>query len=141
MTGTEACFDFDEVERLVGSRTGLSFAASLRPGLERGIRRAMERAGISELARYGTLLEHDTRLWDDLLAELTIGETYFFREPDQFEVLRRTAIPEIMARRGAGHTLRAWSAGCASGEEAYSLAMLFERAGLGGQSDVLATDI
>ena len=77
-------------------------------------------------------------LLDDLLVELTVGETYFYREPGQFEFLRREVLPGL---RGSGEPVRAWSAGCASGEEAYTLAMLFADEGLGDRAHVLATDI
>ena len=59
---------------------------------------------------------------------LTIGETYFFREPKVFEALQMNVLPElIQARRQSGRQLRVWSAGCSTGEEAYSLAILLQR--------------
>ncbi len=60
---------------------------------------------------------------DALTAELTIGETYFFRNRDQFNALRETVVPSRMRARGTSRHLRFLSAGCASGEEAYSIAM------------------
>lgn len=54
------------------------------------------------------------------------GETYFFRDHGQFELLRRQLLPELIKRRRDTKVLRVWSAGCASGEEAYSLAMLVD---------------
>lgn len=63
-----------------------------------------------------------------LARHLTIGETYFFRDPQVFEVLQNHTLPPlIQARRQAGQLLRIWSAGCATGEEAYSLAILLQR--------------
>jgi chemotaxis protein methyltransferase CheR len=60
---------------------------------------------------------------------LTIGETYFFREPKVFEALQAHVLPDmIQARRQSGRYLRVWSAGCSTGEEAYSLAILLQRA-------------
>jgi len=55
------------------------------------------------------------------------GETYFFRDHGQFDLLRLHLLPELIERRRFSKTLRVWSAGCASGEEAYSLAMLVDR--------------
>ena len=54
------------------------------------------------------------------------GETYFFRDHGQFDLLRLRLLPELIERRRGAKTLRLWSAGCASGEEAYSLAMLVD---------------
>ena len=68
-----------------------------------------------------------TAVLDDLVSELTVGETYFFRDPAQLEFIRRTILPEL--RSQPGRAIRAWSSGCASGEEAYSLAILFEQEG------------
>jgi chemotaxis protein methyltransferase CheR len=56
----------------------------------------------------------------------TSGETYFFRDHGQFDLLRLRLLPELIERRRSARTLRLWSAGCASGEEAYSLAMLVD---------------
>jgi chemotaxis protein methyltransferase CheR len=65
----------------------------------------------------------------------------FLRQPERFEFIRRHVLPEIQRRCGPDHVVRAWSAGCASGEEAYSLAILFKQEGLGDRSTILATDI
>ena len=72
------------------------------------------------------------------------GETYFFRDHGQFDLLRLRLLPELIARHRATKTLRLWSAGCASGEEAYSLAMLVDML-LPGRDDwnilILGSDI
>ncbi|MCX5871475.1 MAG: chemotaxis protein CheR [Deltaproteobacteria bacterium] len=60
------------------------------------------------------------------MAPPTSGETYFFRDHGQFDLLRLRLLPELIERRRSARTLRLWSAGCASGEEAYSLAMLVD---------------
>lgn len=62
--------------------------------------------------------------WMALEAELTIGETYFFRYPEQFQALRDTILPDLFEQRAAERRLRIWSAGCATGAEPYSLAIL-----------------
>jgi chemotaxis protein methyltransferase CheR len=127
----------ESVLRFVARHTGLA-VGDRREAAEAGIRRAMTRAGLADPGRYLDLLGRDASALDDLLAELTVGETYFFREPAQFEFLRRTVLPNL---RDRGQVVRAWSAGCASGEEAYSLAILFEREGFGGRYELLATDL
>ncbi|MCY2927452.1 MAG: chemotaxis protein CheR, partial [Planctomycetota bacterium] len=64
---------------------------------------------------------------DTLIAGLTGGETHFFRNRPQFEALERHILPDLIARRRATRRLRIWSAGCATGEEPYSLAILLQR--------------
>lgn len=72
------------------------------------------------------LLPDDHALWQALLAELTIGETYFMRDEAQIAALRDEILPSIIQdkRRQRSYTLNFWSAGCATGEEPYSLAIL-----------------
>ena len=132
---------FAEIIRLLGARTGLSFDPGRTQNADLGIRRAMARAAIADPELYLARLETDKALLDDLVDELTIGETYFFREPAQFRFIRREVLPEIRRRRGADSMVRAWSAGCASGEEAYTLAMVFAEEGLDRQASILATDV
>jgi chemotaxis protein methyltransferase CheR len=132
---------FEAVARLLGERSGLTFAEHRRAGVEQGIRRAMRRAGISAPEQYPSRLSTDDDAFDDLLVELTVGETYFFREPAQFDFIRSQIVPDVRRRWGPDHVFRAWSAGCASGEEPYSLAIVLDREGLAGRSYLLATDI
>jgi chemotaxis protein methyltransferase CheR len=75
-----------------------------------------------------------------LVAQILVAETYFFRHPDQFELLCDMALPELTTR---GEPLRFWSAGCASGEEAYSLAACLWATGRdrAEQAEVLGTDL
>lgn len=125
----------------------LAVEIGLRPGGERnasiqdGVRRALIR---SEMASVNAFLAHvrrDKTAFDELVAEVTVGETYFFREPDQFRVLRETILPEISSRKGADHIVRIWSAACASGEEAWTLAIACRQAGYGERCRIRATDI
>jgi len=130
---------FASVAHFVGAHTGLSFESTRRADAEAGIRRAMERVSVADVSRYLELLEAGRVRLDDLVTELTVGETYFFREPAHFEFIRKNVLPDVLGRRGSDHVLRIWSAGCATGEEPYSLAIALEEAGL--QGHVLATDI
>jgi chemotaxis protein methyltransferase CheR len=78
---------------------------------------------------YNTLLAATgTELLDRLVGELTIGETHFFRVGPQIQALQQIVLPELIARRSAGRRLRCWSAGCSSGEEPYTLAILLREA-------------
>ena len=79
----------------------------------------------ADLASYARRLEQDPDEVDALYRDLLIGVTQFFRDREAFDILGREVVPEIIARaREHGRELRAWVAGCATGEEAYSLAML-----------------
>ena len=132
---------YEAIAELLVTRSGLSFPPGRQDSAERGIRRAMHRAGVGDPAQYRHRIIRDEKAFDDLIVELTVGETYFFREPVQFEFIRRQVVPEIQRRRGEDHEIRAWSAACASGEEAFSLAVLFIEGGLARQAHLLGTDI
>jgi chemotaxis protein methyltransferase CheR len=139
MSWTQPCYE--EIARLLTERTGLTFPPERQDSAEQGIHRAMAVAGVADLGQYRTVLETDGHALDDLIIELTIGETYFFREPAHFEFIGQEVLPDIRKRRGPDHGVRAWSAGCASGEEAYSLAIVLVEEGLAERAYVLATDI
>jgi len=125
----------------VTARTGLAFSSSRIEGAEAWITASMERAGIGDPAGLLTRLAGDPAALDDLVDGLTIGETYFYREPEVFVFLRREFLPRMRRERDDRHVLRVWSAGCATGEEAYSLAILLEEEGWGGRSVVIGSDI
>ena len=78
---------------------------------------------------------------DALVEALRVGETRFFRHQAHVAALRRVVVPAIAAERAASRRVRAWSAGCASGEEAYTLAMILVEGLPGWEVAVLATDI
>jgi chemotaxis protein methyltransferase CheR len=125
----------------IRDHAGLSFVPARYDELERRTRRAMANAGITDVRDYADGLGSGRISFDDWVAELTIGETYFFREPGHFEFIRCRIIPGLLALRGPGHVFRVWSAGCASGEEAYSLAILFEEQCLGASLHLVGTDV
>lgn len=132
---------YEAIAQVVAARTGLRFPVNRHDQTQLAVRRAMEQSRSPSAAEYLALLQRDPATLDDLVGELTVGETYFFREPDQFDFVRRAVLPDLRQRRPPGHTFRAWSSGCATGEEAYSLAILFEEEGLGDQVHLLGTDI
>jgi chemotaxis methyl-accepting protein methylase len=79
----------------------------------------------------------------DLVEHLTVGETYFLREPAQIMALRQTILPDAIERRAEERRLRMWSAGCSTGEEVYTLAMLLTERNLTQDWDVtlVGTDV
>lgn len=133
--------DFARIAAYLHREAGLVFPANRRSTAEAGMRRAMARAGLRDPGALRTAVESGTAVLDDVIAELTIGETYFFREPRQLDVIRRVVLPELAQRSGPPRPIRMWSAGCASGEEPYSLAILLREAGWRGPAHILGTDL
>jgi chemotaxis protein methyltransferase CheR len=101
----------------------------------------MARAAVRDAFEYLRLLDTDESAQAGLITELTVGETYFLREIGQFDFIRREVLPGLAGESGSGRAITAWSAGCASGEEAYSLAMIAQEADPPSRIRVLGTDI
>jgi chemotaxis protein methyltransferase CheR len=131
----------DIVQEFIQARTGLVFPPSRQIDVEACVRKTMEAAKIDDSKRFVQLIEADENVFDRLITSLTVSETYFFREPRQFEFIRMQILPELQRRRAASAGLHFWSAGCATGEEAYSLALLLEQERLGQRASILGTDI
>ena len=93
--------------------------------LKRRIARRMGVHGLATQADYEDLLRANPQELDLLFKELLIGVTRFFRDPPVWEALQRTVLAELLARQAKPVRLRAWVVGCSTGEEAYTLAMLF----------------
>lgn len=132
---------YQRILKWLEARTGLYFSERRCAEAEQGVRRAMARTGATDLDQFAASVARDGGVIDELIAELSVTESYFFREPRQFGVIRNEVLPEIAQRLGDLHQIRAWSAGCAAGEEPYSLAIVFAQAGLADRSHILATDI
>ncbi|WP_026289508.1 chemotaxis protein CheB [Thioalkalivibrio sp. AKL12] len=93
--------------------------------LQRRTERRMAIHGIASLEEYAAFLEHNAQEAELLFKELLIGVTSFFRDPAAWEYLADTVLPELLERQKGAEKLRAWVIGCSTGEEAYSLAMVF----------------
>ena len=118
--------DYVRYSQLVQDRFGLFFPEKRRMELEIGVRRAFSASTCTDLDAYFDLLCDPVKgapELERLVNALTVGETYFFRDAGQFNALITHVLPEIIERRRFVRTLRIWSAGCASGEEPYSIAM------------------
>lgn len=111
-------------------RTGLLLGEGELPRLHHALLHRSKALRTSPEA-YAELLQADMRRsaeeWNNLLPLLTTGETFFFRDRGQVAVLKERLLPELLARRASERTLRIWSAGCSTGEEAYTLAMLVDQ--------------
>jgi chemotaxis protein methyltransferase CheR len=129
---------------LLLARCGLYYPERKRGDLAHGLNIVLETSGYRTLAElYGDAVAGGDG-WEAILAQLTIGETYFFRNQAQFDALRQHILPELLARRAMARTVRIWSAGCATGEEPYSLAIVLDQMLPRNESwsvSILATDI
>jgi len=115
----------EKIVILLRSHTGHDFNLYRRSTLYRRVERRM---GIHQMARIGDYvryLQENSQERGILFKELLIGVTSFFRDPPAWAELSQRAIPALLASRPEGGLLRAWVAGCSTGEEAYTLAMVF----------------
>ena len=94
--------------------------------LRRRIERRMSVHGMATKAAYESFLRQNPQELDLLFQEMLIGVTHFFRDPEVWQELKESVLPALLARSGESHRLRAWVVGCSTGEEAYTLAMVFK---------------
>lgn len=117
----------EALQEIIGSllsRTGHDFRHYKRATVLRRIERRMQVRQMHTLPAYRDLLLGEAAENKLLLDDMLIGVTNFFRDREAFESIERDIMPELFRDRGAGDEVRAWVAACASGEEAYSIAML-----------------
>ena len=129
----------DSIVRQIELEAGLAFPEHRRGEVEESIQKAAVASGTEDLGDYLLRIEADPRLREELAAAVTIGETYFMRDLEQFSVLREVVLPQLIAAHGAD--LRIWSAGCSTGEEPYSLAIVLAEMGAHLNWPITATDI
>lgn len=144
----DAEFVPDEVEAMttvLESQTGYDFSEYKRATMLRRLRRRMGLRRSADYRAYLALISQDGRERMALVNDLLIGVTQFFRDPAAWEALGADAIDEIVERMSDGETIRAWSVGCASGEEAYTLAILIleriERSGKRLNVQIFGSDL
>jgi two-component system, chemotaxis family, CheB/CheR fusion protein len=134
-----------EILVMLRLRTGHDFAQYKRPTLMRRIARRMQVREVSYLTGYLNFLRDSPEELEALFRDLLITVTNFFRDHDGFEVLEKEVIPRLFEGKRPDDQVRVWSVGCATGEEAYSLAMLLSeyaaRLPEAPRLQVFATDI
>ena len=118
----------EKIVLLLRAQTGQDFTLYKKPTIQRRIERRMGLHQISRIHEYVRYLRENPGELDLLFQELLIGVTQFFRDPESWERLRDEVLPKLFAAHPQGAAFRAWSAGCSTGEEAYSLAMVFQEA-------------
>lgn len=128
--GPGASDKLQQIVELLRVQTAHNFSlyksGTLRRRIER--RMAIKSIGVNDMGGYLALLRKDADELELLARNLLIHVTRFFRDPKVFELLADTVIPELVASAGPDSPLRIWAPGCSTGEEAYSLAMLFREA-------------
>jgi two-component system CheB/CheR fusion protein len=137
--------EFAGIFALLRRGYNLDFSKYKGSTVGRRIRRRMEFRQIPEVADYAAIVSGDQGELELLYKDLLIGVTEFFRDKQAFEFLEHEVIPRLFTNLNKGEDLRVWSAACATGEEAYSIAiLLFEKAeeiGFMGKITVFATDV
>ena len=131
---------------LLEARTGQQLTMSRRWRIETALSALLRERGIATLDELITILVmgKEPSLSQMVVEALLNNETYFFRDRAPFDVLQRHALPELARRRADSKRLRIWSAGCSTGQEVYSLSMLFAEEPekwQGWTVDVLGTDV
>jgi two-component system CheB/CheR fusion protein len=134
-----------KVLMLVRTKTGHDFSAYKKSTVIRRIQRRINVHNFENPVAYLRYLQENPEEVRHLFKELLINVTTFFREPEAFEVLKQTVLPDLLRDKPSDYTVRVWVPGCATGEEAYSLAMVIreytEEAKKDYRLQIFATDI
>jgi two-component system, chemotaxis family, CheB/CheR fusion protein len=117
---------FEKILMLLRSKTGHDFSLYKRNTLHRRIERRMNLHNIEDISNYVRYLQEQQDEVHILFKELLITVTSFFRDHDAFEVLKTKFLPRLVKDKPEDYVFRAWVPGCASGEEAYSIAMVLK---------------
>ncbi|HEX3606959.1 MAG TPA: CheR family methyltransferase [Candidatus Dormibacteraeota bacterium] len=137
--------DFEELLRVLYQGHHFDFSGYKRTTLVRRVRRRMDLLGIDDFADYADYLEVHAGEFGILFSTILINVTTFFRDLPAWEYLQGEVIPRIIEGKGAEDPIRVWSAGCSSGEEAYTLAIVLAEAlgadALRDRVKIYATDV
>ena len=129
---------------LIAERSGIYFDPAKQESLKDNLLQRMAECGLTNFSDYLDLLSSPagSKEFDFLLDLITVPETYFFRDRAQFNALERLVIPEAIKKKSyPGASLRIWSAGCSTGEEPYTVAMIVAAAKVDIPIQILATDV
>lgn len=130
--------DFTSFKRKIKTVYGLDLEAYKRPQMERRLRANMDKYGATSFQQYFKLIQSDQNLADEFLDRLTINVSELFRNPEQFSILEKKIVPELLS---VSKSLAIWSAGCSYGAEPYSLAVMLNEIAQASHHSILATDI
>lgn len=137
--------EFNFISKLVGERTGIVLSDAKREMVYGRLSRRLRQLNLRKFSEYCDLLTsgHETELVE-LTNAITTNLTAFFRESHHFDYLQSKVLPELIQKKIQNKRLRIWSAGCSSGEEAYSIAMCIREViprSSGWDVKILATDL
>src|SRR5262245_3058028 len=136
---------FELLLEFIKESRGFDYTGYKRPSLARRFQKRMQAVRVETFPDYQRYLAAHPDEFSQLFDTILINVTSFFRDPATWDYLGVDVIPRIVASRTEGQDVRAWSTGCATGEEAYTLAMLFgEAAGEDALKDgvkIYATDV
>jgi len=139
--------DFGRLRNLIYAQSGINLNMDKRTMLELRIKRRLKSLNLTSFSEYCDYLFGHQGQKEEIvhfLDVVTTNKTDFFREPDHFEYLAQKALPELIERNGRERQVLVWSAGCSTGEEPYTLAIVMNEFGLtnpGFHFKVFATDI
>ena len=133
-------------QQLISRETGIWLSPAKTPLLVGRLAKRMRFYSLQSFREYFCLVTQSDEERNYMLDAITTNETHFFREPQHFELLQASILPNWIAQadNGRPRRIRAWSAGCSSGQEAYSLAMVLLDvfpAGCGWDIQIMATDL
>jgi two-component system CheB/CheR fusion protein len=120
--------DLEKIIILLRGQSGQDFSLYKKSTISRRVERRMGLHQIAKISDYVRYLRENPKESELLFKELLIGVTNFFRDPAVWEQLKDKVIPQFIANHPQGAVLRAWTVGCSTGEEAYSLAIVFKEA-------------
>src|SRR4051812_47948719 len=115
---------FERLLEYLRRTRGFDFGAYKRASLQRRMQKRLQTLGIESYADYSDYLEVHPDEFGILFNTILINVTEFFRDPAAWEVIRETVIPRVLAGKRSFDPVRVWSAGCATGQEAYTVSML-----------------
>jgi len=137
--------DFEELVDYIRSNRGFDFTGYKRPSLQRRFEKRMQAVKVASYGEYRLFLEQHPDEFADLFGTILINVTAFFRDGPAWEYIRSEIVPRLVEESDGQESIRVWSTGCASGEEAYSLAMCFAEAmprdGFRDRLKIYATDV
>jgi two-component system CheB/CheR fusion protein len=119
---------FEALLRYLRDSRGFDFTGYKRTSLMRRVRHRMDQAGYTTFDEYLDVLQASSDEFAALFNTILINVTAFFRDPEAWQSIRDEVIPQLLAEQGPDDPVRVWSAGCASGQEAYTLAILLAEA-------------
>jgi two-component system CheB/CheR fusion protein len=134
-----------QIVDILREEVGHDFSGYKQPTMLRRVSRHMQLTGKHDVEEYRAFLRASPEAAEALFRDLLINVTHFFRDEEYYELLRREVVEPLVQRTPASRPLRVWVPGCSSGQEAYSLAMLFDQAASAQESpplvQIFATDV